>query len=250
MRDGSLRRSSTRPSTTTVSSGRSGGSRARGTSTRRRGGGAVHFPRVRPGMHRAQDGRGGALPPGLLPGTGAVPDAHVRQLRRAQSGAFQPGAYLGTPKSKAPRRTVDISAGLWQRHSHVAALLSDRHSLEYVKRRLGHESIKTTSDRYGHLLREAHEGALRWRRRWRSAGLLPAPPAGRSHPGPRALSGPGRTVESSNGMRRATRTHVTRPVPAWKPGVGRTHVQGQAAMVQQSPVQGQASAHCSSSAAH
>ncbi|GAA2621359.1 site-specific integrase [Streptomyces vastus] len=46
------------------------------------------------------------------------------------------------------------------RHSHAAAVLSDRHSLTYLQRRLGHESIKTTSDRYGHLLKTAHEGAL------------------------------------------------------------------------------------------
>lgn len=141
-----------------------------------------------------------------------------RAWKRRPKTHPEPGAYLGTPKSKASRRVVGISAGLWQellghglaglgkdalifhngqgdrlvystfydrwvaavaeaksrglladwkyptfhdlRHSHVAALLSDRHSMEYVKRRLGHESIKTTSDRYGHLLREAHEGAL------------------------------------------------------------------------------------------
>ncbi|MEU6628341.1 site-specific integrase [Streptomyces parvus] len=46
------------------------------------------------------------------------------------------------------------------RHSHVAALLSDGHSPTYVQRRLGHESIKTTSDRYGHLLDTAHKAAL------------------------------------------------------------------------------------------
>ncbi|MCY0948000.1 tyrosine-type recombinase/integrase [Streptomyces sp. H27-S2] len=46
------------------------------------------------------------------------------------------------------------------RHSHVAALLSDGHSLTYVQRRLGHESIVTTSDRYGHLLETAHKAAL------------------------------------------------------------------------------------------
>lgn len=45
-------------------------------------------------------------------------------------------------------------------HSHVAALLSDRHSLTYVQRRLGHESITTTSDTYGHLLETAHTAAL------------------------------------------------------------------------------------------
>jgi hypothetical protein len=46
------------------------------------------------------------------------------------------------------------------RHSHVASLLCDGHSLTYVQRRLGHESIKTTSDRYGHLLETAHTAAL------------------------------------------------------------------------------------------
>ncbi|MFJ2206040.1 tyrosine-type recombinase/integrase [Streptomyces microflavus] len=47
------------------------------------------------------------------------------------------------------------------RHSHAAALLSAGHNLTYVQRRLGHESIKTTSDRYGHLLPEADDDAMR-----------------------------------------------------------------------------------------
>ncbi|MFF4900549.1 tyrosine-type recombinase/integrase [Streptomyces sp. NPDC001068] len=126
--------------------------------------------------------------------------------------------WLGAPKTRAGRRTVEITAGLWReildfglgdlssndlvfpngdggrlaystfydrwtaaikeakkrkvlpewkhptvhdlRHSHVAALLSDGHSLTYVQRRLGHESIKTTSDRYGHLLETAHTAAM------------------------------------------------------------------------------------------
>jgi integrase len=46
------------------------------------------------------------------------------------------------------------------RHSHAAALLSAGHSLTYVQRRLGHESITTTSDRYGHLLPEADDAAM------------------------------------------------------------------------------------------
>ncbi|WP_241965842.1 tyrosine-type recombinase/integrase [Streptomyces sp. 111WW2] len=152
------------------------------------------------------------------PGPGVFELRVARAWKRRPKTNAQPGPYLGTPKSKASRRTVDISAGLWRelldhglagmkdsdlifhnghgerlvystfydrwvaavaeakatgllpewkfptfhdtRHSHVAALLSDRHSLTYVQRRLGHESIKTTSDKYGHLLREAHEGAL------------------------------------------------------------------------------------------
>ncbi|MFE9319144.1 tyrosine-type recombinase/integrase [Streptomyces albidoflavus] len=46
------------------------------------------------------------------------------------------------------------------RHSHAAALISAGHSLTYVQRRLGHESIKTTSDTYGHLLPEADDAAM------------------------------------------------------------------------------------------
>ncbi|MGW3735230.1 tyrosine-type recombinase/integrase [Streptomyces sp. NPDC005148] len=142
------------------------------------------------------------------------------ELRVTRAWKRVPGEewYLGPPKSKAGRRTVEITAGLWQellayglapmekddllfhdggggrlpystfydrwmagvaeakkrgvlpqwkfptfhdlRHSHVAALLSDRHSLTYVQRRLGHESITTTSDTYGHLLETAHTAAL------------------------------------------------------------------------------------------
>ncbi|MER6981554.1 tyrosine-type recombinase/integrase [Streptomyces carpinensis] len=141
----------------------------------------------------------------------------VRVVRAWKRRVYAPW-YLGPPKTKAGRRTVEITAGLWQelqeyglaklgsdelifhngegdrlkyatfwerwgravkrakargllpewkhptfhdlRHSHVAALLSDGHSLTYVQRRLGHESIKTTSDRYGHLLETAHKAAL------------------------------------------------------------------------------------------
>ncbi|MFD8774564.1 tyrosine-type recombinase/integrase [Streptomyces sp. NPDC059916] len=46
------------------------------------------------------------------------------------------------------------------RHSHAAVLLSEGRGLTYVQRRLGHESIKTTSDTYGHLLPEADDEAM------------------------------------------------------------------------------------------
>lgn len=46
------------------------------------------------------------------------------------------------------------------RHSYAALLISRGHSLTYVQRKLGHESIKTTSDRYGHLLPEADDDAM------------------------------------------------------------------------------------------
>ncbi|MFI1291791.1 tyrosine-type recombinase/integrase [Streptomyces sp. NPDC020792] len=144
-------------------------------------------------------------------------DYEVRVTRAWKRVPREPW-LLGPPKTKAGRRTIEITAGLWQelqdyglaalgkdellfhdgsggrlpystfydrwvaavkeakkrgvlpdwkfptlhdvRHSHVAALLSDGHSLTYVQRRLGHESIKTTSDRYGHLLETAHKAAL------------------------------------------------------------------------------------------
>ncbi|WP_228976754.1 site-specific integrase [Streptomyces sp. DH12] len=148
------------------------------------------------------------------------PETDVYQLRVTRAWKRIPGQpwELGAPKSRAGRRTVDITHGLWceladyglldlrlddlifhdgsggrlpystfydrwtsavaeahrrgvlpewktptfhdVRHSHVAALLSDGHSLTYVQRRLGHESITTTSDRYGHLLETAHKAAL------------------------------------------------------------------------------------------
>ncbi|MFJ8798439.1 tyrosine-type recombinase/integrase [Streptomyces sp. NPDC102487] len=46
------------------------------------------------------------------------------------------------------------------RHSHAAVLLSDGRDLMYVQRRLGHESITTTIDRYGHLRPEADDDAM------------------------------------------------------------------------------------------
>ncbi|WP_439082156.1 tyrosine-type recombinase/integrase [Streptomyces sp. WL006] len=145
------------------------------------------------------------------------PDKHEIRVTRAWKREEPTVFYLGPPKTRAGRRTVEITAGLMQelragirdgdpddlvfpgqngqrmvygtfwerwnravskarnsgllpkwkvptfhdlRHSHVAALLSDGHSLTYVQRRLGHESIKTTSDRYGHLLDTAHQAAL------------------------------------------------------------------------------------------
>ncbi|MET9321899.1 site-specific integrase [Streptomyces sp. NPDC003038] len=74
------------------------------------------------------------------------------------------------------------------RHSHVAALLSDGHSLTYVQRRLGHESIVTTSDRYGHLLETAHKAALVTLSRVMEIRLDTPPPAN-AEPEPVRLPG-------------------------------------------------------------
>jgi integrase len=46
------------------------------------------------------------------------------------------------------------------RHSHAAVLISEGRGLTYVQRRLGHESIQTTSDTYGHLLPDADDEAM------------------------------------------------------------------------------------------
>ncbi|WP_037899890.1 tyrosine-type recombinase/integrase [Streptomyces sp. NRRL S-350] len=46
------------------------------------------------------------------------------------------------------------------RHGHAAALITAGRSLTYVQRRLGHESIQTTSDTYGHLLPQADDDAM------------------------------------------------------------------------------------------
>ncbi len=43
------------------------------------------------------------------------------------------------------------------RHSHASALLAARMPILEVSRRLGHESVSTTGDHYGHLMPESHE---------------------------------------------------------------------------------------------
>ncbi|MEU5834555.1 site-specific integrase [Streptomyces diacarni] len=74
-------------------------------------------------------------------------DRWKRAVRRAKAEGLLPSEKWPTPH--------DL------RHSHAAALLSTgSHSLTYVQRRLGHESIKTTSDTYGHLLPEADDEAM------------------------------------------------------------------------------------------
>ncbi|MEU6593072.1 site-specific integrase [Streptomyces sp. NPDC046881] len=86
------------------------------------------------------------------------------------------------------------------RHSHAAVLLSEGRGLTYVQRRLGHESIKTTSDTYGHLLPEADDEAMEAIDRSLNRGGTGGdrPPAQRSPGGgpkpPVAPAAPGSTV--------------------------------------------------------
>lgn len=61
------------------------------------------------------------------------------------------------------------------RHTHASWLIADGAPLTAIQRRLGHQSIQTTSDRYGHLLPEVDEalvGALeaRWKATRPTAG--------------------------------------------------------------------------------
>jgi integrase len=69
-----------------------------------------------------------------------------RAVKRAKAAGLLPAHKNPTPH--------DL------RHSHASVLISQGHSLTYVQRRLGHESVKTTSDLYGHLLPEADDDAM------------------------------------------------------------------------------------------
>lgn len=74
------------------------------------------------------------------------------------SGAFH--AHVWRPAVQAagldPRpRVHDL------RHSHASALIAAGIPLPVIQRRLGHESIQTTVDTYGHLAPEAYAGAAR-----------------------------------------------------------------------------------------
>ncbi|MGP3686552.1 tyrosine-type recombinase/integrase [Streptomyces sp. IBSNAI002] len=73
-------------------------------------------------------------------------DRWQRAVKRAKEAGLMPKHKNPTPH--------DL------RHSHAAALISAGHGLTYVQRRLGHESVKTTSDLYGHLLPEADDDAM------------------------------------------------------------------------------------------
>lgn len=71
---------------------------------------------------------------------------------------FQRGVVLAKEKGLLPEHKNPTIHDL--RHSHAALLISRGHPLTYVQRRLGHESIQTTSDLYGHLLPETDDDAM------------------------------------------------------------------------------------------
>lgn len=105
----------------------------------------------------------------------ALSPAQVDILRRQTVGAHGPEAHVfrtawGNPWANSshwrerrwkPAVRAAQAGGLGKaprvhdlRHTHVAWLVAGRIPLPAIQARLGHESIKTTIDRYGHLVRE------------------------------------------------------------------------------------------------
>jgi integrase len=69
------------------------------------------------------------------------------------------------------------------RHSHASWLIADGAPITAIQRRLGHQSIQTTSDRYGHLMPEVEDAILDGLETgWRAT--LPAGIPGSPHYGP------------------------------------------------------------------
>lgn len=87
----------------------------------------------------------------LFTGTNGASRLSYSTFWRHWAAAVERAAEKGFAKEPTPH---DL------RHSHAAALISAGHSLTYVQRRLGHDSIQITSDLYGHLLPEAEDAAL------------------------------------------------------------------------------------------
>lgn len=87
---------------------------------------------------------------------------HNGQGKRLPYSTFYDRWMAAVAKAHAEGTLPDFKVPTFHdlRHSHASALISAGHSLTYVQRRLGHESIQTTSDRYGHLLPEADDAAM------------------------------------------------------------------------------------------
>lgn len=91
------------------------------------------------------DGR----PPGALAFTGP-------QGGRVWEQAFRPRVWHPAIEASGIDKRPDLHS---LRHSHASNLIRAGVPLTVVQRRLGHESIKTTSDIYGHLAPDAYAGA-------------------------------------------------------------------------------------------
>src|SRR5829696_10449866 len=83
---------------------------------------------------------------GLLPPSPAPPGSGCPQLHRpAATGTAAKVSHLPS-NHNASRRTHDL------RHTHLAWLIAGGAPLPHIQARLGHQSITTTIDTYGHLL--------------------------------------------------------------------------------------------------
>ncbi|PYG00200.1 Site-specific recombinase XerD [Georgenia satyanarayanai] len=77
---------------------------------------------------------------------------------RVWEQAFRPRVWQRAVEASGITKRPDLHS---LRHSHASNLIRAGIPLTVVQRRLGHESIKTTSDIYGHLAPDAHAGAAR-----------------------------------------------------------------------------------------
>jgi integrase len=104
-----------------------------------------------------------------------LPGNLANELRQACEG-LAPDDLLFTGETGVALRSGPFHTRVWQpavkaanlgvkprvhdlRHSHASALIAAGVSLPVVQRRLGHESIQTTIDVYGHLAPDAYAGA-------------------------------------------------------------------------------------------
>ncbi|SEC01735.1 Site-specific recombinase XerD [Streptomyces misionensis] len=109
----------------------------------------------------------------------ALSPLQMDMLRRRMAGKAPEGLLFETPRGKSwrhdnfwrrrwvPAVEAAIAKGLPKRprihdlrHTHVAWLIAERIPLPAIQARLGHESITTTVDRYGHLV-QALDGEIR-----------------------------------------------------------------------------------------
>ena len=91
------------------------------------------------------------------------PSATALQAPTASAGRpLEPGNLVKREFVPALRR-----AGLRRitfhslRHSFTALLIAQGESIKYIQSQLGHASVQTTLDRYGHLLPATHKGAAK-----------------------------------------------------------------------------------------
>lgn len=109
----------------------------------------------------------------------ALTDGQMEMLRRRMAGKRPEDLLFETPRGKSwrhdnfwrrrwvPAVEAAVAKGLPKRprihdlrHTHVAWLIAERIPLPAIQARLGHESITTTVDRYGHLV-QALDGEIR-----------------------------------------------------------------------------------------